>query len=120
MAKLSAYQCRRHKRQGFDPWAGKIPRKRTRQLTPLFLSAKLHGQRSLAGYTVLGIAKSQTRLSMHKEADVTTSHGAARKRVALIYLGLPASGHKNDTVAQKSKIRLIFLMWTACSQRRAK
>ena len=60
------------------------------------------------------------RLSMHKETDVTTSHGAARKRVALIYLGLPASGHKNDTVAQKSKIRLIFLMWTACSQRRAK
>ena len=66
--------------------------------------------------TIHGIAKSQTRLSMHKEADVTTSHRAIRKRVALIYLGLPASGHKNDKVPQKSKIRLIPLMRTACLQ----
>ena len=66
--------------------------------------------------TVRGIAKSQTRLSMHKEADVTSSHGAIRKRVVLIYLGVPASGHKNDKVAQKSKIRLIPLTQTACSQ----
>ena len=70
--------------------------------------------------TVHGIAKSQTRLSMHKEADVTTSHGAIRKRVARIYLGLPASVHKNDKVAQKSKIKLIPLMWTACSQQPGK
>ena len=30
-------QCRRHKRRGFNPWGGKIPWRRTRQPTPVFL-----------------------------------------------------------------------------------
>ena len=30
-------QCRRHKRRGFDPWVKKIPWRRSRQLTPVFL-----------------------------------------------------------------------------------
>ena len=30
---------------------------------PVFLPRESHGQRSLAGYTVHGVAKSQTRLS---------------------------------------------------------
>jgi len=33
----------------FDPWVGKIPCKRARQPTPVFLPRKSHGQRSLAG-----------------------------------------------------------------------
>ena len=49
-------------RHGFDPWAGKIPWRKTWQPTPLFLSGKSHGQRSLAGYSPWG-RKSQTRLS---------------------------------------------------------
>ena len=32
------------------------------QSTPVFLPGESHGQRSLVGYTVHGIAKSQTRL----------------------------------------------------------
>ena len=32
------------------------------QPTPVFLPGEFHGQRSLVGYTVHGIAKSQTRL----------------------------------------------------------
>ena len=43
-------QCRRHKRRGFDPWVGKISWRRKWQPTPVFLSAKSHGHRSLAGY----------------------------------------------------------------------
>ena len=38
------------KRHGFDPWVKKIPWGRKQQPTPIFLPAKLHGQRSLAGH----------------------------------------------------------------------
>ena len=35
------------RRPGFDPWVGKIPRRRKWQLTPVFLPGKSYGQRSL-------------------------------------------------------------------------
>ena len=35
---------------GFDPWVRKIPRSRKRQLTPVFLPRKFHGQRSPVGH----------------------------------------------------------------------
>ena len=54
-------QCRRHGRQGFDPWVGKIPWRRARQPTPVFLPGESHGQRSLKGYSPWG----------HKELDTT-------------------------------------------------
>ena len=44
----SACQCRR---RGFDPWVRKIPWRRKRQPTPVFLPEKSHGKRSLAGYS---------------------------------------------------------------------
>ena len=37
------------KRCGFDPWVGKIPWRRKWQPTPVLLSEKFHGQRSLVG-----------------------------------------------------------------------
>ena len=46
-SKESAYQCRKCKRHGFDPWVRKIPWRRKWQLVPLFLPGKFHGQRSL-------------------------------------------------------------------------
>ena len=49
--KEPACQCRRCKRCGFDPWVGKIPWRRARQPTPVFLPGECHGQRSLAGYS---------------------------------------------------------------------
>ena len=50
------------KRHEFDPWVGKIWR-RAWQPTPVFFPGESHGQRSsLVGYTVHGVAKSQTRL----------------------------------------------------------
>ena len=48
--KEPACQYRRHKKRGFDPWIGKIPWRRAWQLTPVFLPAESHGQRSLVGY----------------------------------------------------------------------
>ena len=49
--KESACQYRRHKRNRFVIWVGKIPWRRKWQSTPVFLHGKSHGQRSLAGYS---------------------------------------------------------------------
>ena len=46
--KESTCQCRRHR---FDPWVGKIPWRKKRQPTLVFLPGKCHGKRSLAGYS---------------------------------------------------------------------
>ena len=61
--KESACQCKRHKRRGFNPWAGKIPWRRAWQPTPVFLSGEFHGQRSLQA-TVHGVTMSRTQLNM--------------------------------------------------------
>jgi len=45
----------------FNPWVRKIPWRRKWQPTPVFLSEKPHGQRSLVGYSPWG----------HKESDTT-------------------------------------------------
>ena len=37
VAKNPPAKCRRHKRCGFKPWVGKIPRRRAQQSTPVFL-----------------------------------------------------------------------------------
>ena len=44
----------------FDPWVRKIPWRRSRQPTPVFLSGEAHGQRSLAGYSPWGCKESDT------------------------------------------------------------
>ena len=44
-------QCRR---PGFDPWVGKIPWRRERQPTPVFLPGESHSQRSLVGCSPQG------------------------------------------------------------------
>ena len=53
--KEPAYQCRRHKRCGLDPWVGKIPWKKAWLPTPVFLPRESHGQRSLMGYSPKGL-----------------------------------------------------------------
>ena len=53
-SKEFACQGRRHKRCRFDPWVGKIPWRRERQPTPVFLPEKSHGQGSLVGYRPRG------------------------------------------------------------------
>ena len=48
-------------RSKFETEVGKIPRRRTWQLTAIFLSRESYGQRSLVGYGLQG----------HKELDTT-------------------------------------------------
>ena len=57
---LPATQAR-YKSLGFDLCVGKIPWRRARQSTPVFLPRESHGQRSLEGYSLWG----------HKELDTT-------------------------------------------------
>ena len=59
--KESAYQCRRSKRPGFDPWVLKIPWRKKWQPTPVLLPGKFHGQKSLVGCSPWD----------HKESDMT-------------------------------------------------
>ena len=40
--KEATCQCMRHRRQGSNPWVGKIPWRRKRQPGPVFLSGKPH------------------------------------------------------------------------------
>ena len=56
----STCQRRRWRRHGFSPWVGKIPWRRKWQPTPVFLSGKSHGQRSLVGYSPWGCQESDT------------------------------------------------------------
>ena len=68
------WQCRRPR---FNPWDWTIPWRREWLPTPVFLPVEFQGQRSLVGYTVHGVAKSQTQLS-----DLTLAH--------ILILRLPA------------------------------
>ena len=52
-------QCRRPKRLGFDPWVGKIPRRRAQQPISVFLPGESHGHRWA---TIQRVAKSQTHV----------------------------------------------------------
>ena len=57
-------QCRRLRICGINPWVRKIPQRRKWQPTPVFLSGKSCGQRSLMGYSPWGHKVSNT-LNMH-------------------------------------------------------
>ena len=61
VVKNSSAHAGQAKRNGFDPWVGRIPWSRKWQHTPVFLPEKSHGQRSLVGYSSWG----------HKEPDMT-------------------------------------------------
>ena len=60
------HQCIRCKRQGCNPWVGKIPWRRKWQMALVFLSGKPHGQRSLEDDSPWGHKESDT-LSMHTQ-----------------------------------------------------
>ena len=59
-SKEPAYQCRRRKTHGFDPWVGTIPRRKAWQPTAVFLPGESHGQKSLVGYSPWGRKESDT------------------------------------------------------------
>ena len=69
------------RRQGFDIWIRKIPRRRKWQPRPVFLLRKSHGQRSLMGYSPWG----------HKEPDTTEQR--KNNNFGYLILLLVVTGH---------------------------
>ncbi|CAI9163732.1 unnamed protein product [Rangifer tarandus platyrhynchus] len=65
---LRCKECLQCGRPGFDLAVRKIPWRRRRQPTPVFLPGKSHGWRSLAGYSPWGLKESDTTelLYFHK------------------------------------------------------
>ena len=59
--------CLQFRRPEFDFWVRKIPWRRDWLPPPVFLPRGFHRQRSLVGYIVHGVAKSQTWLSTHTQ-----------------------------------------------------
>ena len=70
IGKESAYQSRRHKRCGFDPWVGKIPGSRKWQPIPVFLP----GQRDLAGYSLWDRKESDMTEHTHTHTQQQHTH----------------------------------------------
>ena len=68
-------QCRRSKRCGFDPWAGKIPGEGNSNPLQYSCLENHHGQRSLAGYSPWGREESDTT-----EVTERTAPGGACSR----------------------------------------
>ena len=60
--KDSACQCSRCR---FDPWTGKILRRRKWQSAPVFLPGKSHGRRNLVDYSSWGCKESDTTEHTH-------------------------------------------------------
>ena len=69
--KEAASQCRSCKGHGVDPWVGKIPWRRTRQPTPVFLPGASHGQKSLAGYSPRGCKESDSMRAWQSRLGVS-------------------------------------------------
>ena len=61
--KESACQNRRLRRRRCDPWVEDIPCRRKWQTHSSILAWKIHGQRSLVGYSTVRLQKSQIGLS---------------------------------------------------------
>ena len=76
--------CQR-RRCVLDPWVGKIPWRRKREPTPVFLPGESHGQTSLASYSPRGhkrVRYNGTRTHTHAHLCVMT----AKKKITAISL----------------------------------
>ena len=72
--------CLKCGRPRFDRWVGKIPWRRIWQTTPVVLSGKSHGQRSLVGYGPWGRRESDTTERLHlTPAPAEVAHSDGRK-----------------------------------------
>ena len=66
--------CLQFRRPGFDPWVGKIPWRREKLPTPIFLPREFHGQRSLVSYSHLVCYSPWGRKESAQENLLVPSH----------------------------------------------
>ena len=93
--KEPACQCRRCRRQRFDPWVRKIPWSGKWQPTPVFLPGEFHGQRSLVGYSPQSRRELDMTEHMHahtSDLEVKAFHDVAGPSVQpFVHLWTPCS-----------------------------
>ena len=70
--KESNCQSRRCRRCRFNPWVRKVPSSKKWQLTPVFLSGKPQGQRSMVGYRPSGRKESYRTENTHTHTHTHT------------------------------------------------
>ena len=68
-------QRRRHSKQGFDPWVGKIPWRGAWQPTRAFLPKESHGESSVVGFGHR-VAESDTTKATKRALEYTGALGA--------------------------------------------
>ena len=99
--KEPACQCRRYKRCGFDPWVRKIPWRRARQPTSVFLPGESHGQRSPVGYSPQGYRRprfdSRVRKICWRRDRLPTP----------VFLGFPDDSADKESSCNVENLRLI-------------
>ena len=125
--KEPACPCRRLKRCRFDPWVRKIPGRRARQPTPVFLPGESHGPRSLAGCSSIGsqrIGHNQSNLACMQACDPVDLRKIIEDREERSCGSRNVLRHDIRTTEQGCLWRLVELMnnpWTAqrsCGLRR--
>ena len=115
--------------QRFEPWVGKIPWRRWRQSTPVFLSGKSQGQRSLVRYSPRGCQRVRYELVTKQQQYV---YAAAKSLQSCLTLcdpidssppGSPVPGILQARTLEwaaisfsnawkwKVKVKLISLVW---------
>ena len=126
--KESACQCRRHRRDRFNPWVGKIPLRGKWQPTVVLWPEKFYGQRSLAGYNPWGckesdmtehactLLKDQSRALPHK-LWWGSNHRHPRRKVLTPSRGFRDRVVPTPTIAVvvqlPSRVWLFVIPWTA-------
>ena len=84
-------------RQGFNPWVGKVPWRRSWQPTPVFLPREFHGQRSQAGYSPRGCKELDVTEQLTHASAVKVLPAVSREAGALLGI-LP---HVGQTLSQQ-------------------
>ena len=94
---LSGKECTcQYRRRRFNPWIGRIPWRRSWQLTPVFLLGKSHGQRNLEGYSPWGGKR--------------IGHDLATKQQQQVYRDRQTEGDKDRHTERKNLILRNWLM----------
>ena len=99
----SKYACQR-RRCRFNPWVGKIPWERKWQPTPVFLSGKSHGQKSLVGYSPWGHKRAGHNLETKHQQSLAVTYFSV---VPHLTNSMP-SGQRTLRLERKEAIPLTF------------
>ena len=108
------------KRQGINPWMGKIPWRRAWQPTPVFLPGESHRQRSPVGYSAYGPIESNKteRLNTHTYTYIHT-HTHTYTRLQSEHLKTSSPMFLMPVLMQLEQIFTVLSMWSPRLLRKA-